>query len=149
MAISTTIPLLTSTPGRCPTCQRALSYAGGGLQDEQYRYDWDCAGCGASGREWYELTFVGQQLHGQPEPAVSPARCGRYTVIGEYWDNEQAYCAHVMGADEDAAIELAQAQCAEQLQAEEPLEETDQQPLRIWAVLRGWVEVSYLKSAEG
>jgi len=70
----------------------------------------------------------------------------KYTVIGEYWDNEQGYAAQVEAADEDDAIAAAQNQCLEELNEEQEREDDEQledEPLKIWAVLAGWPKVLY------
>ena len=72
----------------------------------------------------------------------------KFTIIGEYWDNEQGYAAQVEAKDEDAAIELAQTECGNELREEDPDyegSESDElnQPLKIWAVLAGWPKVLY------
>ena len=75
-----------------------------------------------------------------------------FTIIGEYWDNEQGYAAEVRSGDEQEAMEKAQAECRQLLRAgrdepdEEEAEEADE-PLRIWAVLEGTPEVVYLRPA--
>ena len=68
----------------------------------------------------------------------------KYTIIGEYWDNEQGYAAQIEAKDEDDAIAQAQNECLEALNEEqEDGEELEDAPLKIWAVLAGWPKVLY------
>ena len=68
----------------------------------------------------------------------------KYTVIGEYWDNEQGYAAQVEAKDEESAMEEAQNQCLEELNEEcNDDEQLEDAPLKIWAVIAGWPKVLY------
>ena len=69
----------------------------------------------------------------------------KFTIIAEYWDNEQGYATHVEAEDEDAAIALAQTECLEALNEEQDDDEEslEDAPLKILAVLEGWPKVLY------
>lgn len=65
----------------------------------------------------------------------------KYTVIGEYWDNEQSYASRFTANDVDHAIDQAQDEASNKEAPYEPDEA--ETPLRIWAVLAGWPKVLY------
>lgn len=81
----------------------------------------------------------------------------KFTVIGEFWDNEQGFSTQVEATDSDGAVELAEAEvkaimvakrggkAAEVLAEEE--EENESDLLRVWAVVEGWQNVVYLRDA--
>ena len=46
--------------GVCPLCGGSVSYGSFELVDEGGTYDWDCSGCGATGKEGYDLVFDGR-----------------------------------------------------------------------------------------
>lgn len=85
----------------------------------------------------------------------------KFTVIGEYWDNEQGFATQVEAVDADGAIELAEAEVKAIMTAkrggqaapvageaqEDEEEDNESDLLRVWAVLQGWPEVLYLRDA--
>lgn len=49
--------------GKCPKCGRYnLDYDALEIGDNAVYYPWTCPDCGASGKEWYELTFCEQEI---------------------------------------------------------------------------------------
>lgn len=83
-------------------------------------------------------------LEGQPVPPKV------FTVVGEFYDNEQGFTTCVEADDDDHAIDLAQAEAAAILASGrdgKDDEEPDSTPLVIWAVLRGEASAVYVKSA--
>jgi len=60
-----------SEAGMCPKCGNELDLESGGLDENYYAYNWNCIKCGASGREFYDLSFAGhfvEFLPGKPIP---------------------------------------------------------------------------------
>lgn len=49
--------------GKCPRCGKYdLNYEALEMGDNAVYYPWTCTNCGASGKEWYELTFCEQEI---------------------------------------------------------------------------------------
>lgn len=49
--------------GVCPVCGQArLEYGCIETTDDMIFYPWTCEHCGASGEEWYKLTFAGHNV---------------------------------------------------------------------------------------
>ena len=51
--------LLACREGICPLCGGNIDYGSFNLVDEGGTYDWECPGCGATGKEGYDLVFDG------------------------------------------------------------------------------------------
>lgn len=48
--------------GKCPKCGcNNLDYGVLEIGDNSVYYPWNCPDCGASGKEWYDLVFSGQE----------------------------------------------------------------------------------------
>ena len=49
--------------GKCPKCGNYnLDYEALEIEGNSIYYPWTCPDCGASGKEWYDLTFSEQEL---------------------------------------------------------------------------------------
>ena len=69
--------------GHCPVrgCKGGLNYdcfVPGG--DGGY-YPWRCMSCGATGKEWYDMSFSGHVLTGEPTPLTDKDKLGRLLRI--------------------------------------------------------------------
>lgn len=50
--------------GKCPNCgYYNLDYDSMEIKDNMVYYPWTCEDCNASGKEWYELNFIEQELN--------------------------------------------------------------------------------------
>ncbi len=47
-----------SVPGECPECNEVLKYNEIEVDDNNLYRECECLGCGWSGKEWFQLTFV-------------------------------------------------------------------------------------------
>ena len=58
--------------GHCPIrdCTGDLDYGSFEPADDGGYYPWRCLSCGATGKEWYDMSFSEHVLTGEPTPAL-------------------------------------------------------------------------------
>jgi len=57
----------TSVPGECPECGEEVQYGEMEIDDNNLYRECECLGCGWTGREWYQLTYVETMTNGDEE----------------------------------------------------------------------------------
>lgn len=69
--------------GHCPVrgCEGDLDYGCFELEDDGGYYPWRCMSCGATGKEWHDMSFSEHMLTGEPTPATDKDKLERLLHI--------------------------------------------------------------------